>query len=165
MKRSRLLRRLMTLAIVSEVAYMLFTTVLFIFRPGFYDSAVVSLFGANINQIPVNNPDMTLASVLFGGVIIFFVFWFALKLSMDKDINPSILSILMFLVLPATVIVYRLMYGSAKLKAAIDGGTDALSFLSMHFRVLEYVGWLNLAAYIFMLMASAVCEQRFSDLD
>ena len=164
MKRSRLLRRLMTLSMVSEVLYMMFITVLLIFRPAFYDNALVSFFTSDgIKDIPVNNPDMTLSVVLFGGVMAFFIIWFLLKLSMDKDMDPSIMGIITFLMLPASSIVYRLMYRN--ILNGLDQGKDALAFMKLHFRVMEYCNWVNLAAYIFLLMAYAVCKQRFSDLD
>ncbi|MCR5540892.1 MAG: hypothetical protein K6F71_08790 [Ruminococcus sp.] len=164
MKRSRLMRRLMTLSIVSEVVYMLLTTVLLIFRPAFYDDALIKFFDIKISDIPANNPDMTIAAVLLGGIILYFIFWFLLKLMMDKDMDPQLIGVLSFLMLPASTIVSRLLF-SKSVRSAAELGADVKAFTQTHFRILEYCGWANLAAFIFMLMAYAVCRQRFSDLD
>ena len=164
MKRSRLLRRLMTLSVVSEVIYMFFITVLLIFRPAFYDDALIKIYNIDISEVPVNNPDMTLAAVLLGGVILYFIFWFLLKLMMDKDMDPQLIGVLSFLMLPASTIVSRLLFSKA-VRSAAELGADVKAFTQAHFRIMEYCGWANLAAFIFMLMAYAVCRQRFSDLD
>lgn len=164
MKRSRLLRRLMTLSVVSEVIYMFFITILLIFRPAFYDDALIKFFKIEISEVPANNPDMTLAAVLLGGVIIYFILWFLLKLMMDKDMDPQIIGLLSFLMLPASTIISRLLFSKA-VRSAAELGADVKAFTQTHFRILEYCGWANLAAYIFMLMGYAVCRQRFCDLD
>ena len=164
MKRSRLLRRLMTLSVVSEVIYMFFITILLIFRPAFYDDALIKFFKIEISEVPANNPDMTLAAVLLGGVIIYFILWFLLKLMMDKDMDPQIIGLLSFLMLPASTIISRLLFPKA-VRSAAELGADVKAFTQTHFRILEYCGWANLAAYIFMLMGFAVCRQRFCDLD
>ncbi|ADU20651.1 MULTISPECIES: hypothetical protein [Ruminococcus] len=164
MKRSRLLRRLMTLSVVSEVIYMFLITVLLIFRPAVYDNTLIKLFDLDISEIPAIDPDKTLTGVLFGGIILYFILWFLLKLMMDKDMDPLIIGILSFLMLPASTVVYRLLYSNV-IKAHASLGADYKAFTTAHFRVMEYCGWANLAAFIFMLMAYAVCRQRFSDLD
>ena len=164
MKRSRLLRRLMTLSVVSEVIYMFFITVLLIFRPAFYDDALIKIYNIDISEVPANNPDMTLAAVILGGVILYFIFWFLLKLMMDKDMDPQLSGVLSFLMLPASTIVSRLLF-SKSVRSAAELGADVKAFTQAHFRIMEYCGWANLAAFIFMLMAYAVCRQRFSDLD
>ncbi|WP_295157247.1 hypothetical protein [uncultured Ruminococcus sp.] len=165
MKRSRLLRRLMTLSIFSEVLYMLFVTVLFIFRPKFYTKALISGFDLNISELPVNNPDMTLTIVLYGGIILFFILWFLLKIMMDKDIDPMFLGVIIFLLLPVSTVVYRFMYTKVLAEVSIKAGTQIAAFTNAHFQIMRYAGWANLGAYIFMLMGYAVCRQRFADLD
>lgn len=164
MKRSRILRRLMTLSIFSEVLYMLFITVLFIFRPEFYTKALISGFDLEISELPVNDPNMTLTIVLYGGIILFFILWFMMKFMMDKDIDPLFLGIITFLLLPVSTVVYRFMYTKVLMETS-KAGEDIVAFTSAHFQILRYAGWANLGAYIFMLMGYAVCRQRFADLD
>jgi hypothetical protein len=154
----------MTLSVLSEVLYMLLITILLIFRPAFYDDALIKFFHLDINEAPAIEPDMMLTGVLFGGVIVYFILWFTLKLMMDKDIDPFVVGLLSFLMLPASTIVYRVLF-STVIKSHASLGSDYTTFTTMHFRVMEYCGWANLAAYIFMLMGYAVCRQRFSDLD
>lgn len=161
MKRSRLMRRLMTLSVVSEVIYMFLITVLLIFRPAVYDNALIKLFDLNVSEAPANDPNMTMTAVFLGGVIIYFIFWFLLKLMMDKDMNPLAIGVLSFLMIPAYTIVSRLIFSNVLGKL----GDDVKIFTEEHFRILEYCGWANIAAFIFMLMAYAVCQQRFTDLD
>ncbi|MBP3798941.1 MAG: hypothetical protein J6I46_14375 [Ruminococcus sp.] len=164
MKRSTLMRRLMTLAMFSEVIYLLLVTVVFIFRPEFYTKAVGSVFKLNIGELPVNAPDMTLTIFLYGSIAVFFILWFILKVYMDSDSDPLVLGIVTFLMLPATVIVTRYMLHKT-LNGMTSLGTNALAFYSMDFTILKYCGWFSIAGFIFMLMGYSVARQRFADLD
>lgn len=164
MKRSTLLRRLMTISMMCENLFLLLITVIYIFRPQFYTDALISVFGLHISELPINDPDMTLLMTLYGGIVAYFIVWFVLKIFMDSDSNPLAVGIVIFVLLAANVVVHKIMYAAAAERYAADGA-DALAFYLANFQVMQYCGWANVTAFIFMLMAYAVARQRFADLD
>lgn len=164
MKRSTLIRRLMLLSMVSEVLYLLLVTVVFIFRPAFYTNAIGSIFHLNVSELPVNDPDLTLAIFLYGSVAVFFIVWFVMKLFVDADSDPFIMGLITFLLMPVSVILNTYMFGRA-LNDKAKLGTEIFAFYSADFTVLKYCGWLTIAGFIFMLMGYSVARQRFADLD
>lgn len=154
----------MTMSMVFELVYLLLITVIYIFRPQFYLDALVSVFGMNISEFPINDPKMTLLIALYGGVVIYFILWFVLKIMMDKDLNPLVMGILTFLFIPVSQAVYTIIYTKTLVGYTADG-SDAIIFYTLNFKVMQYCGWANIGALILMLMAYAVCRQRFADLD
>ncbi len=164
MKRSTLIRRLMTMSIVCEEIYFLLITVIYIFRPSFYSKALVSVFGLTISKIPDNDPNMALAITIYGGVVVYFIMWFIMKIVMDNDSDPLILGVITFLLLPVSQVVYTYMYGRTQVILAREG-SEALVFHAMNFKVMQYCGWANIAAFILLLMAYAVARQKHADLD
>ena len=164
MKRSTILRRLMTISMIFENLYFLLITIIYIFRPQFYLDIMTSVFGMNIAEVPINDPNMTLLITLYGGVILYFILWFVLKIIMDKDVNPLVVGIITFLFIPVSQVVYTVVYNTTLVGYTGDG-SDAIIFHTFNFKVMQYCGWLNIGALILMLMAYAVCRQRFADLD
>ena len=165
MKRSTLLRRLMILSIVFEEIYFLLITIIYIFRPAFYSKALISVFDLN-SEIPPNSPDTALVITLYGGVVLYFILWFIMKLLMDTDSDPLFMGVVTFLVLPVSQVVYTYMYDKAMFNTALKGpkGIDVLNFNTTNFMVMKYCGWANIAAFIFLMMAYAVARQKHADL-
>ncbi|MBR0529271.1 MAG: hypothetical protein IJJ76_05825 [Ruminococcus sp.] len=162
MKRSTLLRRLMILSIVFEEIYFLLITIIYIFRPAFYSKALISVFDLN-SEIPPNSPDTALMITLYGGVVLYFILWFIMKLLMDTDSDPLFMGVVTFLALPVSQVVYTYMYGRTQ-RILIREGQEAFAFHMMNFTVMKYCGWANIAAFIFLMMAYAVARQKHADL-
>ena len=164
MKRSTLIRRLMTMSIIFEEIYFLLITVIYIFRPSFYTNALVSVYGLEADKIPANDPSTPLMITIYGGVVVYFILWFIMKILMDTDSDPLMLGIITFLILPVGQVVYTYMYGKTLLTYQKLGAGE-FAFQSMNFTVMKYCGWANIAAFIFLLMAYAVARQKHADLD
>ncbi|WP_294485857.1 hypothetical protein [uncultured Ruminococcus sp.] len=162
MKRSTLLRRLMILSIVFEEIYFLLITIIYIFRPAFYSKALISVFDLN-SEIPPNSPDTALVITLYGGMVLYFILWFIMKLLMDTDSDPLFMGVVTFLVLPVSQVVYIYMYRRTQ-RILIREDQEAFAFHMMNFTVMNYCGWANIAAFIFLMMAYAVARQKHADL-
>ena len=152
----------MILSIVFEEIYFLLITIIYIFRPAFYSKALISVFGLN-SEIPPNSPDTALVITLYGGVVLYFILWFIMKLLIVTASDPLFMGVVTFLVLPVSQVVYIYMYRRTQ-RILIREDQETFAFHMMNFTVMNYCGWANIAAFIFLMMAYAVARQKHADL-